>query len=133
VLGNVRSTMNLRKRIRAAFPVDESAPSSAPKVFAAPAKKPVDAAAPGETAAQKVDRALLYSAAAMIGFAVAGAFLSATYYPHIYVLTGLMISARALASGETGIPVNAPGKVRAGFRAAPPPATPTPQPKLSPR
>ncbi len=133
VLGNVRSTMNLRKRIRAAFPVDESAPSSAPKVFAAAAKKAVDAAAPGETAAQKVDRALLYSAAAMIGFAVAGAFLSATYYPHIYVLTGLMISARALASGETGIPVNAPGKVRAGFRAAPPPATPTPQPKLSPR
>ena len=71
-----------------------------------------------ETPAQKVDRALLYSAAAMIGFAVAGAFLSATYYPHLYVLTGLMISARALASGETGLPANAPVKSRVGFRRA---------------
>jgi putative inorganic carbon (hco3(-)) transporter len=29
---------------------------------------------------------------AMVGFAVPGAFLSAAYYPHIYVLTGLLIS-----------------------------------------
>lgn len=35
--------------------------------------------------------------AGMVGFAVAGAFLSATYYPHMYVLTALMISARLLA------------------------------------
>ncbi|MGE0030130.1 MAG: O-antigen ligase family protein [Steroidobacteraceae bacterium] len=32
--------------------------------------------------------------AAMVGFAVAGAFLSAIYYPHIFVLTALMLAAR---------------------------------------
>ncbi len=41
--------------------------------------------------------------AAMVGFAVAGAFLSATYYPHIYVLSALMISARVLAAQAGGI------------------------------
>ena len=34
----------------------------------------------------------------MIGFAVAGAFLSVAYYPHIFILTALMISARSVAS-----------------------------------
>lgn len=42
-------------------------------------------------------RILQMTSAAMIGFAVAGAFLSAAYYPHIYVLTALMISSRHLA------------------------------------
>jgi len=36
--------------------------------------------------------------AGTVGFAVSGAFLSAAYYPHIYVLTGLLISARLLAA-----------------------------------
>lgn len=36
--------------------------------------------------------------AAAIGFAVAGAFLSACYYPHLFVLSGLLISARQLLS-----------------------------------
>lgn len=43
--------------------------------------------------------------AAMVAFAVAGAFLSATYYPHMYVLTGLLISARILAARRAGLPV----------------------------
>lgn len=42
--------------------------------------------------------------AGMVGFAVAGAFLSATYYPHIYVLTALMLSARLIAAEHLGIP-----------------------------
>jgi len=41
--------------------------------------------------------------ASMVGFAVAGAFLSATYYPHMYVLSGLLISARILASERAGL------------------------------
>lgn len=51
---------------------------------------------------------LLYLlAASMVGFAVAGAFLSATYYPHIFVLTGIMIAARELArSGWSAQPKN---------------------------
>lgn len=43
--------------------------------------------------------------AGMVGFAVAGAFLSATYYPHMYVLSGLLISARILASRRAGLTV----------------------------
>jgi hypothetical protein len=37
---------------------------------------------------------LLATAAAMLGFAITAVFLSATYYPHLYVLCGLLISAR---------------------------------------
>jgi len=39
-------------------------------------------------------RTLYLLNASMVGFAVAGAFLSAAYYPHIYVLTALMIVQR---------------------------------------
>jgi O-antigen ligase len=42
--------------------------------------------------------------AGLVGFAVTGVFLSATYYPHMYVLTALLISARILASRAVGIP-----------------------------
>lgn len=45
--------------------------------------------------------------ASMVGFAVAGAFLSATYYPHLFILTGLMIASRALARAT---PAAAAGK-----------------------
>ena len=37
---------------------------------------------------------LASSSASMIAFAAAGAFLSALYYPHIYVISGLMVAAR---------------------------------------
>jgi probable O-glycosylation ligase (exosortase A-associated) len=40
---------------------------------------------------------------AVIGFASAGAFLSAAYYPHIFVLTGLLIAARAIALQRFGL------------------------------
>lgn len=43
-------------------------------------------------------RLLLMGTAAVIGFAVAGAFLSAAYYPHVFVLTGTMVALRAMVS-----------------------------------
>jgi probable O-glycosylation ligase (exosortase A-associated) len=54
---------------------------------------------PGATTAFKSDhsRPLQLLNASMIGFAVAGAFLSVSYYPHIFVLSGLMIAARCAA------------------------------------
>jgi probable O-glycosylation ligase (exosortase A-associated) len=45
-------------------------------------------------------QALYLMSAGMIGFAVAGAFLSAAYYPHIFVLTALLYCARTIALAE---------------------------------
>jgi probable O-glycosylation ligase (exosortase A-associated) len=42
-------------------------------------------------------RLLASTSAAMIAFATGGAFLSAIYYPHMYVLGGMLCSARRLA------------------------------------
>jgi putative inorganic carbon (hco3(-)) transporter len=104
VIGNARSTINLRKRIAAASaPPPEAAKVVKPKG----ARNKDEEAPPAETRQEWVMRALLYSAGAMIGFGVAGAFLSATYYPHLYVLTGLMVATRALASQEAGVVVDA--------------------------
>jgi hypothetical protein len=35
--------------------------------------------------------------ASLLGYAVAGAFLSAAYYPHMYILGGLLVSGRRVA------------------------------------
>jgi putative inorganic carbon (hco3(-)) transporter len=43
-------------------------------------------------------RLLLMGTTALIGFAVAGAFLSAAYYPHLFVLTGTMVALRSMVS-----------------------------------
>jgi len=43
---------------------------------------------------------LFATSAAMLGFAAAGAFLSATYYPHLFVLSGILVSARAIVAKE---------------------------------
>ena len=51
----------------------------------------------------------------MVGFALSGAFLSVAYYPHVFVLSGLMISARCVAGAERGAGVSRarrPGEVR---------------------
>lgn len=46
-------------------------------------------------------RRLLYLlSASMVGFATAGAFLSVAYYPHIFVLSGLMLATRRFAAAE---------------------------------
>lgn len=44
---------------------------------------------------------LYFVSASMVGFAVAGAFLSAAYYPHVFVLTGIMLAARDLARDQS--------------------------------
>jgi putative inorganic carbon (HCO3(-)) transporter len=46
---------------------------------------------------------LHFMTASMLGFAVAGAFLSVAYYPHIFVMTGLMLSARAILATRLGV------------------------------
>lgn len=63
------------------------------------------------------DAGILYRLnASVIGFAMAGAFLSVAYYPHIFVLTGLLISARAIIAARGGIDLAAlqskPGRAR---------------------
>ena len=40
--------------------------------------------------------ALTATSASLVGFAVGGAFLSAAYYPHLYVLSGMLVSGRQL-------------------------------------
>lgn len=47
---------------------------------------------------RKMARTVDLLTTAMVGFSVPGAFLSACYYPHIYVLTGLLISVRLIAA-----------------------------------
>lgn len=92
VFGNIRDNNKLRSRLLAR-------------------------AGPGSNASLDESARLLdMLSAGMVGFAVAGAFLSAAYYPHVYVLTGLLISARVLAAR------NLPAQIRqlppAGVRAS---------------
>jgi O-antigen ligase len=97
VFGNIRSNMRLRKRLLS-----------------------------GDDTGQVPDRIrtlrlLDMSNAGMVGFAVTGAFLSATYYPHMYVLTALLISARIFAvraaaqASASGVPALAEPVRRAQF------------------
>ena len=58
---------------------------------------------PPSEAARDMARMLQLLTASLIGFGVAGAFLSASYYPHIFVLSGLLVSAHSIAL--TGVPV----------------------------
>lgn len=51
--------------------------------------------------------------ASMVYFAVTGAFLSATYYPHIFVLAGLLIVVREFARRRCQVGTEAPAAVRA--------------------
>jgi len=88
IFGNIRDNMRMRTRLLAR---------------AGPA--------PGDRA-QQMARTVDLLTAAMVGFAVAGAFLSAVYYPHIYVLSGLLISARLIAAPLAGAPAAAPARMR---------------------
>lgn len=80
VFGNIRANMRLRKALLAR---DGPATESAERV--------------------RTLRLLDMANAGMVGFAVTGAFLSATYYPHMYVLTALLISARVFAARAAGL------------------------------
>lgn len=54
-------------------------------------------AGPDESSRKEAARLLYLLNASMVGFAVAGTFLSVAYYPHLFVLTGLMVSYRCVA------------------------------------
>jgi hypothetical protein len=54
---------------------------------------------PPEKVADHV-RLLNMMSAAVLGLAVAGAFLSVTYYPHLFIVTGMCIAARCIAARE---------------------------------
>jgi hypothetical protein len=87
IVGNIRDSMRLRSRLLA--------------------RAGPEARDPVRESARMVD--LL--SAGMVGLAVAGAFLSATFYPHIYVLTALLIAARLMAAkhlDDQRLPSNAP-------------------------
>jgi O-antigen ligase len=131
VIGNFRLTNSLRKRVQATVP--EAAPDPArsatgsARPAAAAAALPVAKRAGKQKTADPatpvhpntvVGRSLLMLTAALIGFAVAGAFLSATYYPHLYILGGIMMAARAIAVRETGVALVEGDKKRT-FRARP--------------
>jgi hypothetical protein len=74
VLGNIRDNIRLRTRLLA--------------------RAGPDTRDPVRESARMVDML----SAGMLGFAVAGAFLSAAYYPHLYVLTALLVAVRLLAA-----------------------------------
>ncbi len=94
VFGNFRSNVRLRKRL-----LQQDA-----KRFAADV------------------RSLDLFNAGVVGLAVAGAFLSVTYYPHIFVLAGLGIALRRVVAEDAGlvdepVAVTRPGMRRIGARA----------------
>jgi putative inorganic carbon (hco3(-)) transporter len=80
------------------------------------------------------NRALVLSSGAALGFAVAGAFLSAAYYPHVFVLTGLLIAVRSMVAKTFGVTIEEalgrkvaarrPRRAMAGAAAPVDPATP---------
>jgi probable O-glycosylation ligase (exosortase A-associated) len=83
VFGNIRTNMRLRGTLLA-----RAGPSDSP-----------------DHTRTRTLRLLDMTNASMVGFAVSGAFLSATYYPHIYVLTALLISARTFAARAASLEV----------------------------
>jgi putative inorganic carbon (HCO3(-)) transporter len=56
-------------------------------------------------------RLLVSLSAGLMSYAIAGAFLSAAYYPHMWVLGGLFVSARRIAREDTGQASQAPAAV----------------------
>lgn len=96
VFGNFRSNVRLRKRLQARQGEDKTR-------FAADI------------------RTLDTFNGSVIGLAVAGAFLSVTYYPHIFVLAALSVSMRRVIAEEAGLvddpaTVKRPGLRRLGVR-----------------
>lgn len=61
-------------------------------------------------------RLLMLTSASMVGFSIAGAFLSVAYYPHIFVLTAVMIAARWFALQEVALQPEDLRKVTGGPR-----------------
>lgn len=72
---------------------------------------------PPEEKSSEMYRMLFTLNASMIAFAVGGAFLTAIYYPHLYVLMGLIGSARLIHENAPAVAIKErigrPGSVRA--------------------
>lgn len=66
--------------------------------------------APGGRASTEI-RLLATMSAAMLAFAIGGAFLSATYYPHAFVLSGLTVAVRRIVLQRTAIAAASTAKV----------------------
>jgi probable O-glycosylation ligase (exosortase A-associated) len=47
---------------------------------------------------QRTARMLMMATTSVIGFCIAGAFLSTAYYPHLFVLTGTLVAFRSMVS-----------------------------------
>ena len=58
----------------------------------------------GQPATAPAVRLLACLSASMLAYAIAGAFLSATYYPHMFVFAGLMTAAQRLTLAEQSAP-----------------------------
>jgi probable O-glycosylation ligase (exosortase A-associated) len=99
VFGNFRSNVRLRKRLLQQGP-------DGPIRFASDV------------------RTLTMLNASILGFAVAGAFLSVTYYPHIFVLGGLGLALRRVIAEEAGLAVEPSTVKRPGLRRINPRAKP---------
>ena len=82
VIGAIRSLLAVKRRL-----IDACADPPSPEV-------------------SEATRLLNLLVASTIGFAVPGAFLSAAYYPHLFVLTGILVSARCVATGLLPTPAN---------------------------
>lgn len=70
----------------------------------------------GDVRAAEFRMLFQFLAASTIGLAVAGAFLSALYYPHIFILGGLSLAAHAVFSRESrekGVDTKAPVEKKA--------------------
>jgi len=65
----------------------------------------------------KIASTLYLMAGAAVGLAASGAFLSAAYYPHLFVMTGLLVATRNIAARQAGLPVVAPPRARPRRRA----------------
>jgi probable O-glycosylation ligase (exosortase A-associated) len=63
---------------------------------------------PPHESIQVLSQVLLLVAASGVGFGVAGTFLSALYYPHVFVLSGMFVSVCAMAQNAMSLHATAP-------------------------
>jgi putative inorganic carbon (hco3(-)) transporter len=103
VIGNIVANLRLRKAVLA---------RAGPK--------------PG-AATQESVRVLLLTAGGFVGFGIAGAFLSAAYYPHIYVLAGLLVATRCIVAQREGLDMSVLSGKRLPLRRPRQPASASPQ------